>query len=91
MHQVDLKLTLCPDICWELTQIWFCRSQDAHDMRVYVKTCVKGGSADRDGRIMVNPAPFCTGLELNGNHPPPEDRSSHRFRCSTARGCYLVY
>ena len=27
--------------------------QDSTDLRVYVKTCVKGGSADRDGRIMV--------------------------------------
>ncbi len=27
--------------------------QDCSDLRVYVKTCVQGGSADRDGRILV--------------------------------------
>jgi hypothetical protein len=27
--------------------------QDPNDMKIYVKTCVRGGAADRDGRIMV--------------------------------------
>ena len=36
-------------------------------MRVYVKTCVNGGSADRDGRILVRSRRFSLPLMLS--HP----------------------